>query len=162
MVEGEQQTDPTAVVRQHGFEPEAFITFWRDYPQKIDKCGELKAFESVARSGTVTFDELIAGLKRYVSTKPPDRPWRNPATWLRQGRWDDDLDHSQPERHSGRSLNHYSPNDAFADAIARNLANHPDSQFYRPRDGNTVRSADAVIAGMARVVAKRFGGAPAE
>jgi len=36
-----------------------------------------------------SIDSLMAGLDRYKHTKPPDREWCNPATWLNQGRWND-------------------------------------------------------------------------
>jgi hypothetical protein len=39
---------------------------------------------------TVDQATLLAALRRYVDTKPPDRHWCNPATWLNQGRWDDE------------------------------------------------------------------------
>jgi hypothetical protein len=32
---------------------------------------------------------MLAGLKSYIDTKPADRPWLNPATWLNGCRWDD-------------------------------------------------------------------------
>jgi hypothetical protein len=33
---------------------------------------------------------LLAGVRRYIATKPEDHPWCNPATWLNQGRWEDE------------------------------------------------------------------------
>lgn len=29
-------------------------------------------------------------MQRYIATKPPDRNWCNPATWLNQERWRDE------------------------------------------------------------------------
>lgn len=65
-----------------------FAEFWEAYPHKVGKRAAILAFERVAKSKTVTFADLMAGLDRYVR-KTDDRPWCNPATWLNQGRWDD-------------------------------------------------------------------------
>jgi hypothetical protein len=34
-------------------------------------------------------DAIVEGLHRYISAKPPDRSWLNPATFLNQRRWED-------------------------------------------------------------------------
>ncbi|MDR6334509.1 hypothetical protein GGQ86_002991 [Xanthobacter flavus] len=78
---------PPAPDRSHA---EAFARFWQVYPHKVGKQDAEKAFNSVMKRGAVTLDRMLAALDRYMRTKPPDRPWCNPATWLRQGRWDDE------------------------------------------------------------------------
>lgn len=78
---------PPAPERSHA---EAFARFWQVYPHKVGKQDAEKAFNSVMKRGAVTLDRMLAALDRYMRTKPPDRPWCNPATWLRQGRWDDE------------------------------------------------------------------------
>ncbi len=67
---------------------EAFDEFWSLYPNKVGKQAALKAFVSIMKSNAVTLDRLLFGLTAYVN-KTDDRPWCNPATWLNQGRWDD-------------------------------------------------------------------------
>jgi hypothetical protein len=62
--------------------------FWELFPNKVGKQDALKALESVRKNGKVKFSQMIAALKAYAA-KRDDRPWCNPATWLRQGRWDD-------------------------------------------------------------------------
>ncbi|MCB4771032.1 hypothetical protein LGR54_20695 [Ancylobacter sp. Lp-2] len=45
----------------------------------------------------------------------------------------------------------------FADAVAGDLAQHPDLRFYQPAYRCEVRGADAVIAGLSRVAEWRLG-----
>lgn len=66
----------------------AFEQFWQAFPNKVGKRDAQKAFEKVIKSGSVTIEKMAAGLHAYVN-KTDDRPWCNPATWLNQGRWDD-------------------------------------------------------------------------
>lgn len=66
----------------------SFDLFWEMYPNKVGKKDAERKFIAIAKSGVVTFDELMAGLDRYVH-KADDRPWCNPATWLNQHRWTD-------------------------------------------------------------------------
>jgi uncharacterized protein YdaU (DUF1376 family) len=46
---------------------------------KVDTC----------RKRGIAFAEILAGLERYIRTKPPDRAWLNPETFLNQERWTD-------------------------------------------------------------------------
>lgn len=66
----------------------AFDQFWEIYPHKVGKRAAYKAFETAMKSGAVTLERMLDGLRAYVK-KTDDRPWCNPATWLNQGRWDD-------------------------------------------------------------------------
>ena len=68
----------------------AFDVWYELYPNKVGKHAARKAFEKVRKDGLATFAELTDGLRRYIRTKPPDRQWCNPATWLNQGRWSDE------------------------------------------------------------------------
>jgi len=65
----------------------AFDEWYKIYPHKIGKAAAKTAFSKAI--GKADFDELKIGLQRYIETKPPDRPWCNPATWLNQERWTD-------------------------------------------------------------------------
>lgn len=62
-----------------------FARFWSVWPHKVGKPAAERAFRRVA--GEV--EDILAGVERYVATKPPDRPWLNPATFLNQRRWED-------------------------------------------------------------------------
>jgi hypothetical protein len=67
----------------------AFDQFWKSFPNKVGKRAAMLSFERVRKSGRVTFDDLMAGLRRYAG-KTDDRHWCNPATWLNQDRWTDE------------------------------------------------------------------------
>lgn len=62
--------------------------FWAAYPNKVGKSAAINKLVLVRKAG-IPWAVLVAGLDRYKRTKPPDRPWCNPLTWLNQGRWDD-------------------------------------------------------------------------
>jgi hypothetical protein len=66
-----------------------FEQWWQGYPDKIGKGAARKSFARAL--GKTTFDRLIAGVERYKTTKPSDRPWCNPTTWLNQERWTDEF-----------------------------------------------------------------------
>jgi hypothetical protein len=63
--------------------------FWSMWPNKVGKPAAMSKLEAVRKSGT-TWAQLTAGLERYVRTKPPDRSWLNPATFLNQRRFEDE------------------------------------------------------------------------
>jgi hypothetical protein len=62
--------------------------FWKLYPHKIGKPDALAKLERIRKRG-VSWVSLMDGLRRYIASKPVDRPWCNPATWLNQARWED-------------------------------------------------------------------------
>lgn len=62
--------------------------FWERYPNKAGKKPALKKIHQIRRQG-VAWREIIAGLEQYIRTKPPDREWMNPLTFLNQERWAD-------------------------------------------------------------------------
>lgn len=62
--------------------------FWNLYPHKIGKADAIAKLERVRRR-CVSWVALMDGLRRYIASKPVDRPWCNPATWLNQARWED-------------------------------------------------------------------------
>jgi hypothetical protein len=70
----------------------AWEAFYTGYPHKVGRAAAKKAFDSARKkfSASVPFSDILAGLTRYIETKPPDRPWCNPATWLNQQRWADE------------------------------------------------------------------------
>src|SRR4051812_31711330 len=84
--------------------------FWTAYPHKIGKHAAERAYRRALASTSPS--ELRAGLRRYLETKPVERPWCNPATWLNQGRWLDEPA-EQPELlmpiHGGRGHGPHQP-----------------------------------------------------
>ena len=71
--------------------------FWASYPHKVGKTDALAKLDRVRRRG-VSWRKIFTALAAYVQTKPPDRPWCNPATWINQGRWDDEPQNFSPQR----------------------------------------------------------------
>jgi hypothetical protein len=65
----------------------SFDIWWKLYPHKVGKKDAEKVFATVIK--TISFEALCEGVEDYIRDKPDDRQWCNPATWLRQGRWDD-------------------------------------------------------------------------
>lgn len=74
-----------------------FDEWYELYPHKVGKDAARRAFEKRRKSKTVDFITLKAGLLRYAA-KTDDRPWCNPATWLNEGRWED-----QPAENAGKT-----------------------------------------------------------
>lgn len=64
-----------------------FEDFWNGWPNKVGKPKALTSF--IGKRKTHSLQAIIAGRDRYVRTKPPDRPWLNPATFLNQERFND-------------------------------------------------------------------------
>lgn len=62
-----------------------FDDWYAGYPHKVGKQAARLSYHR-ARNKTGR-EDLIAGRDAYVRTKPADRPWCNPATWLNQERW---------------------------------------------------------------------------
>lgn len=65
-----------------------FERWWEVYPEKVGKAAAKAKFSGALKKTSLA--ELIAGVKRYIAVKPPDRAWCNPATWLHQERWLDE------------------------------------------------------------------------
>lgn len=79
-----------ALVADDGWPADYRARFWETYPHRVGKSDALAKLDRIRKSRRVTFDKLMSGLSAYIRSKPPDRQWCNPATWLNQGRWDDE------------------------------------------------------------------------
>ena len=68
-----------------------FEVFWSAYPKKVGKQAAKKAFEKV----NVPVESLVTAIKRQECSpqwsKDGGQYIPNPATWLNQGRWEDEL-----------------------------------------------------------------------
>lgn len=73
----------------------SFEIFWETYPRKSGKQAALKAFMKAAVSSEP--EAIVSGAKRYSSDPniPPKQFIPYPATWLNEGRWEDE---ALPER----------------------------------------------------------------
>lgn len=78
-----------------------FDAFWSAYPKKVGKADAKKVFEKVK----VPLETLLSAIERQKCgsqwTKDNGQYIPNPATWLRQGRWEDEV-YTAPT--SGRRL----------------------------------------------------------
>lgn len=79
---------------------DGFEDWYRAYPHKVQRGAAERAWPK-ARS-LASQSELIEGLRRYVASKPVDRPWQNPATWLNGKGWLD-----QPGQVQSRASPHF-------------------------------------------------------
>ena len=73
--------------REKELEAEFHKTFWPAFPNKVGKPKALTAFLKARKKDSL--ENIMAGLQRYVTGKPPDRAWLNPTTFLNQERWND-------------------------------------------------------------------------
>lgn len=73
-----------------------FDEFWRAYPKKVGK----KAAQKAYRKANVPAGTLLAALERQKRSdqwsRDGGRYIPNPATWLNQGRWEDEIDDPAP------------------------------------------------------------------
>lgn len=105
---------------------DGFAEWYAGYPHKVGKAAAQRAWKAALRLATP--EVMTAGRDRYVASKPPDRPWCNPATWLTQERWDD-----QPAPVSNGKVNGKTPelpNFGTEDAWRRRLADYRKSRFW--------------------------------
>lgn len=72
--------------------PHGFDLFWQAYPKKVGKLDAMRAFAKVS----VSAETLIAAVERQKRSAQWNRDngqyIPNPATWLNQGRWEDEPD----------------------------------------------------------------------
>ena len=74
---------------------DGFTDWWAQYPKKVKKLDAQKAYRAALKAGA-TPDDLLQGLHRSKTawktkgTAPQYIPY--PATWLRAGSWEDELD----------------------------------------------------------------------
>jgi hypothetical protein len=72
-----------------------FEIFWKQYPRRVGKDAAWKAWESRRRLGTLPSNDVLASA---IDTQKRSPAWvkdsgqyiPNPATWLNQGRWQDE------------------------------------------------------------------------
>ena len=75
-------------------EPPLFAEFWSAYPKKVGKPAAMKAFRALRAT-----DETLAQMLAAIQTSKHSDNWQkqggqfipNPATWLNQRRWEDQI-----------------------------------------------------------------------
>lgn len=75
---------------------DAFEAFWSLYPRHVAKDAARKKFEVVTRRTAPAV--VMAGLRRWLSSADLSDPKfiPHPATWLNQGRWEDEPEQAEP------------------------------------------------------------------
>jgi hypothetical protein len=62
-----------------------FEDWYAGYPHKVGRGAAERAFpKALSLAG---LPELKAGVARYIQSKPADRAWQNPSTWLNNKGW---------------------------------------------------------------------------
>ena len=97
----EKESTPHTPKRGAGFDQ-----FWTSYPKKVGKEAAKKAFDRV----NVPVETLLAAIERQKCSdqwsRDKGRYIPNPATWLNQGRWEDELEQRE-EAGSGERQERY-------------------------------------------------------
>jgi len=75
-------------------EPTEFEVWYGGYPHKMQRGAAERAFKAARKIASL--EVLIAGVARYVATKPADVAWRYPSTWLNGKGWLDQPDEIYP------------------------------------------------------------------
>jgi uncharacterized protein YdaU (DUF1376 family) len=80
-----------APVDRSDWPTDAFEQFYQKFPHKVGKQAAIKAFAKARRAtAPPPWQKIMSALDQYIVSKPADRAWCNPATWLNDGRWDDE------------------------------------------------------------------------
>ena len=106
-----------------------FDVFWKAYPRKIGKGDARKAFAKVK----VPVETLLSAIEQQTRseqwTRENGRFIPNPATWLNQGRWEDELAAPESKYHSKPGYGVQRHGDKLTDlerqAIARMMEDDP-------------------------------------
>lgn len=86
------RTKTRTICPPHTPQGTTFELFWAAYPKKVGKKAALNAFRRVKTPLNVLL-QAIEGQKHSVQwMKDNGKYIPNPATWLNQGRWEDELD----------------------------------------------------------------------
>jgi len=104
------------------FEAEFENIFWPAFPNKKAKLRARPAFVKARQKASL--QAIMDGLRRYIETKPPQREWLHPTTFLNQERWADEPDPTMEKEHENRSKSgHFNREptrgDKFTDALRR-------------------------------------------
>ncbi|MFC7759710.1 hypothetical protein ACFQY4_18095 [Catellatospora bangladeshensis] len=91
---------PSPVAARHPSRPAAeveaaFNRFWAAYPKRVAKQDARNAWNKIAKDFRADLDTIVIGAERYrddsARRRAGDRYTAHPGTWLRAGRWLDEL-----------------------------------------------------------------------
>ncbi len=82
-----------------------FKQWYQVYPKKADPKDAMKSFQRVLKSGSATFEDLMAGAERYARevAGTEKRFIKAPAVWLNKGSWMNEPAGPAPAARSGFS-----------------------------------------------------------
>lgn len=103
-----------------------FAAFWEIWPHRVGKAEAERSFRGVAKRSDSDLPSILAGVRRYISNKPPDQNWLNPATFLNQRRWEDEPGPAPEPRKSNGT------HGGSVSASLRKLDFGPDDVIERP------------------------------
>lgn len=109
----------------------AFEIWYLGYPHKVGKKAAERAFDRIRKSNKVTFEELTNGVANYKRLKPATQSYCHPATWLNEGRWDDEPNQGNDSDLFGRGSSGSRPKGAGQPAVAAAVARHADRERFR-------------------------------
>ncbi len=91
VIQSNPNTNPNSATQTTRVREEAFERFWVTYPKKVGKAAARKAFDKVKADIGVLISaiEVQKGSEQWQIENGRFIP--NPATWLNQGRWQDEL-----------------------------------------------------------------------
>lgn len=103
--EKEREEEKEREIENECYARDAFETFWKAYPRKVGKDAARRAFAKVK----VPVETLVAAVEAQKSspqwTKDNGQFIPNPATWLNQGRWEDEVETDDSRRY--RDMDQY-------------------------------------------------------
>lgn len=67
---------------------EPFDVFWKAYPRKVAKKAARKAFAKALNE--VSLPAILEAIEQYKANKPDYCDYCHPATWLNDGRYEDE------------------------------------------------------------------------
>jgi hypothetical protein len=120
--------------RKHEWPRDYRDQFWAAWPNKQAKKTAIDVLERLHTADTHAFQKILDGIAAYIRTKPPDRDWMLPTTFLRQERWNDEPA-SETRQQNGSGIRRRSGEDAFLAGMAR-VADRIDGGSEPPRRGH--------------------------
>jgi len=132
--------------REKELEAEFHETFWPAFPNKVGKPKALTAFLKARKKDSL--EDIMVGLQRYVTGKPPDRAWLNPTTFLNQERWNDQPAPVQERKNANSNSDNRPTARKVADTIRTYAAAFDAGQVRaadKPRLSNNVQGWDEII-----------------
>ncbi len=115
-----QRNSLSARATNAAFDREFDRLFWPQYPHKVGKRKAIESYRAARRRHPL--QTILDGLDRYITAKPPDRPWLNPTTFLNQDRC---LDQPAPTANRPQQPRRDGSHDALFRALAEAAQDEP-------------------------------------